>query len=158
MTIRVDAQATSTVVSAKCAPTAAPAVCTAPTTAPPVCPAGSAPAPTDVTAGTPRGELCFCTYNLDLTVGDTIFIRDYVTYCDSNLRGQPVVGWDLIAFTYTGFGANDPTVPANWHLADFNANLAVTVTSADAQATGNHGQVRSNHPIVVKSYPLTCRV
>lgn len=33
-----------------------------------------------------------------------------------------------IYFTYTLAGADDPTIPADWHLADFNANTPVTVT------------------------------
>lgn len=84
------------------------------------------------------GELCFCTYNLNLRVGDTITIRDYVHVCDDSAP----VAWATAVFTYTAFGADDPTRPSDWHLADFNANLPVTVTATDATAAGNHGTVR----------------
>lgn len=148
MTIRVytDPTTTSDVASAKCAPFIAPA--TQPPVGPTCVPSGST-----TNGGSPAGELCFCTYNLDIRPTETFRIRDYVRYCDSSIRTAPVVGWDSIAFTYTAGGANDPTVPADWHLADFQINAPVTVTTADSNAVGNHGQVRSKvtltHPALM---------
>jgi hypothetical protein len=85
-------------------------------------------------ASTP--ELEFTIYNLDLNPGDTFNIRDYVRPKDGSTRP---IDWSAVRFTYTEAGANDPTTPANWNLAAFNAGQFVTVTSADAVAGGNSG-------------------
>lgn len=83
-----------------------------------------------------EGELEFCTYNLDLLVGETFNIRDFVRRKNSNLP----VNWGGVYFTYTAAGANNPTSPTNWKLTDFNAGNSVTVSAADAApGTGNAG-------------------
>ncbi|RMF81098.1 MAG: hypothetical protein D6737_06000 [Chloroflexi bacterium] len=84
-------------------------------------------------------EVQFCTYNLNLTYGQTFNIRDYVEYKDNNLQSQPV-DWSQVSFVYTGAGANDPTNPPDWHLNDYNNGNSVTVSAADdAPGLGNHG-------------------
>ena len=84
-------------------------------------------------------ELESCTYNLNVKPGQTFNIRDYIHYKDSN---QPV-DWSQVLFTYTAWGANDPTSPSDWHLSDFNSGLSVTVSAADAaNGTGNRGKGR----------------
>jgi GH25 family lysozyme M1 (1,4-beta-N-acetylmuramidase) len=88
------------------------------------------------TGATSTPELEFTIYNLDLNPGDTFNIRDYVRPKDGTT--QPI-DWSAVRFTYTEAGANDPTSPANWNLAAFNAGQFVTVTSADAVAGGNSG-------------------
>ncbi len=88
---------------------------------------------------TTHPEVEFCTYNLNLTYGQTFNIRDYVHIKDANLRDS--VNWSNVYFTYTAAGANDPTNPVNWRLLEFNSGLPVTVTSADnAAGMGNHNQ------------------
>ncbi|HHM20868.1 MAG TPA: hypothetical protein ENJ20_02490, partial [Bacteroidetes bacterium] len=88
-----------------------------------------------------NGEYEFCTYNLDLPFGTTFNIRDFVH------RKNSIYGPDFseIYFTYTAAGANHPTNPADWHLADFNNGNDVTVTAADAApgtGNGNDGEYR----------------
>jgi hypothetical protein len=85
-------------------------------------------------AATP--ELEFTTYNLDLNPGDTFNIRHYVVPKDGSTRP---IDWSTVRFTYTDAGANDPTSPADWNLAAFNAGQPVTLTAADAAAAGNSG-------------------
>jgi hypothetical protein len=88
---------------------------------------------------TTHPEVEFCTYNLNLTYGQTFNIRDYLHIKDGNLIDT--VNWKDVYFTYTAAGANDPTNPIDWRLADFNAGIPVTVTSADnLSGLGNHGQ------------------
>ena len=82
-------------------------------------------------------EVEFCEYNIDLIVGDTFNIRDYV-----HLKDGGVVDFNNILFTYTLAGANDPTIPPDWNLDAFNNGLDVTATAEDAKAEGNHGQGR----------------
>ncbi len=85
-------------------------------------------------------ELEFCTYNLVLDFNETFNIRNFVKAKDAV---GPTVDWSQVSFTYTDVGANDPTSPADWHLADFNNGLDVTVTAADAApGTGNSGDGR----------------
>ena len=84
-------------------------------------------------------ELEFCTYNLKLDYNETFNIRDFVHVVD----GSMAVDWSQVYFTYTAVGANDPVVPSDWHLSDFNAGLDVTITSADDDpGTGNSGDGR----------------
>ena len=81
-----------------------------------------------------NAEYEFCTYNLDLPLGTTFNIRDFVH------RKNSIYGPDFteIYFTYTAAGANNPTSPADWHLVDFNNGNDVTVVAADAApGTGN---------------------
>jgi len=86
-----------------------------------------------------QGEVEFCIYNLNLVPGDGFYIRDYLRTKDTHI--QPDFG--VVSFTYTGAGANDPTVPADWHLTDFNLGTEVFVATADeAAGTGNHGTGR----------------
>jgi trimeric autotransporter adhesin len=86
----------------------------------------------------PHPEIEGCTYNLEVKYGESFNIRDYVHIKDESLKQQ--VDWSQIYFSYTLLGANSPTVPVNWHLADFNNGNQVTVTSADAASgTGNSG-------------------
>ncbi len=80
-------------------------------------------------------ELEFTTYNLDVRIGQSFNIRNYVKYKDSNAQ----VDWTKVYFTYTGAGANSPTTPADWNLAKFNTGTMVTATAADANAPGNSG-------------------
>ncbi|MFQ5568664.1 MAG: DUF5666 domain-containing protein [Rhodothermales bacterium] len=87
--------------------------------------------------GNTQGKLEFCQGNIDLNIGDTFNIRDYVRIGGSN---DPV-DWSQVFFTYTEAGANDPTVPPDWNLSAFNAGTPVTVVSADTAAgTGNQGR------------------
>ncbi len=65
----------------------------------------------------------FTTYNLDVTVGSTIHILDYV-----NANGQSLGGDFYFAY-------DDGE---SWHLSDFNANTAVPLINADLDG-GNHG-------------------
>jgi uncharacterized repeat protein (TIGR01451 family) len=81
-------------------------------------------------------ELEFTTYNLDLNPGETFNIRNYVRPKDGTSKP---IDWSTVRFTYTDAGANDPTTPANWNLAAFNAGQPVTTTTADAAAPGNSG-------------------
>lgn len=81
----------------------------------------------------------FCPVNLNIKPGQTFNLRDYVHYKDSN---EPV-DWSKVSFVYVGYGANSPTKPTDWHLADFNQGLSVTATTADmAAGTGNVGSGR----------------
>ncbi len=85
-------------------------------------------------------EVEFCTYNLEVKVGESFNIRDYVRYKDSDLQYNSV-NWSDLYFTYTAAGANDPTNPTNWRLSSFNAGTTVTMTNADrANGTGNGGR------------------
>ena len=98
-------------------------------------------------------ELEFCTYNLDIKDNETFNIRDYI-HVKSNSAPQ-TINWSLVYFTYTAAGANDPTIPANWHLTDFNAGNNVTVTATDrAVGTGNHGQGEYRIYLVRNGYPV----
>jgi len=91
----------------------------------------------DPDCGCTNGELEFCTYNLNLDFNETFNIRDYVQ--DKN-DPSAILNWSEIYFTYTAVGANNPTMPNDWHLADFNNGNNVTVTAADAApGMGNHG-------------------
>ena len=84
-------------------------------------------------------ELEFSTYNLDVNPGETFNIRHYIQPKDGN--ASRIIDWSQITLTYTQGGANDPTSPADWNLANFNAGTPVTVTAGDAGAgTGNAGQ------------------
>lgn len=78
-----------------------------------------------------------CVYNLEVRVGETFNLRDYFHIKDENIVGQ--IDWSQVFFTYTALGANSPTSPADWNLANFNAGLPVTITAADASAGGNSG-------------------
>lgn len=82
--------------------------------------------------GSASGELEYCTYNLEVKVGDVINIRDYVHVKD----GTAPVDWNNVTFSYA-----DQTTPANWNLAAFNAGQDVVITAADANG-GNHGDGR----------------
>lgn len=95
------------------------------------------------TAESPIVQLDFCTTNLNVRYNQTFNIRDYVRF----YNGGTITGnqWNQVRFTYTEVGANNPTTPADWNLAAFNAGLPVTVTAADyAVGTGNvaRGQYR----------------
>lgn len=85
-----------------------------------------------------QGQLAFCTSGIDLNVGDTFNIRDYV---EVEGGAQPV-DWTQAFFTYTEAGADDPTTPPDWNLAAFNAGQPVTIVAADAsggnQDTGRY--------------------
>jgi hypothetical protein len=86
----------------------------------------------------------FCPVNLNLRYNQTFNIRNYVRHANGN--AVYAGDWSKIVFTYTTMGANLPTSPANWRLADFMAGNNVTVTAADAAAgkgnTGTAGQYR----------------
>lgn len=80
--------------------------------------------------------VAFCASGIDLNVGDTFNIRDYIRHAD----GTPISDWSRVFFTYTEAGADDPTVPPDWNLAAFNAGEPVTITAEDAaEGTGNRG-------------------
>jgi hypothetical protein len=81
-------------------------------------------------------ELEFCSYNINLVVGESFNLRDYVHYKD--YPGIPI-DWSKVFFTYTAVGANHPTTPADWNLANFNSGNFVTLTAADATNPGNTG-------------------
>lgn len=84
-------------------------------------------------------ELEFCTFNLNVKPGQTFDLRDYVHYKDST---EPV-DWTKVTFMYTGYGANSPTTPDNWHLTDFNSGIPVQTAPSDAATgTGNVGSGR----------------
>lgn len=84
-------------------------------------------------------ELEFCTYNLKLDYNETFNIRDFVQVKDET----SAIDWSQVYFTYTAAGANDPVVPSDWHLSDFNNGLNVTITSSDDDSgTGNSGDGR----------------
>ena len=70
-----------------------------------------------------EARLEFTTYNLDLEVGDTFQILDYLIY------GSFVLG------THYEFYYEDAET---WKLAEYNANLPVTTVTADLLG-GNHG-------------------
>ena len=83
------------------------------------------------------GPLEFCASSVDLNTGDVVRIRDYLQLQDDP-GGE--IDYSLVLFTYTGFGADDPTTPPDWNLSAFNAGEAVTITAADgAPGTGNQG-------------------
>lgn len=83
-------------------------------------------------------EVEFCTYNINLVVGETFNLRDYVHYKDGNYASLPV-DWSKVFFTYTLVGANSPTTPADWNLSNFNSGKFATLTAADATNPGNSG-------------------
>jgi hypothetical protein len=74
----------------------------------------------------------FCPVNLNLRYNQTFNIRNYVRHVNGNAVYPS--DWSRIVFTYTSMGANAPTNPGEWHLADFMAGQNVTVTAADAAA------------------------
>lgn len=83
-------------------------------------------------------EVEFCSYNINLLVGETFNLRDYVHYKDGDYSNKPI-DWSKVYFTYTAVGANDPTSPADWNLANFNSGKFATLTAADATFPGNSG-------------------
>ncbi len=83
-------------------------------------------------------EVEFCTYNINLLVGETFNLRDYLHYKDGNYASKPI-DWSKVFFTYTAVGANDPTNPADWNLTKFNSGEAVTLLPTDATNPGNSG-------------------
>ena len=101
------------------------------------------PAPTAL-AGGGDGELEFCTYNLDLAIGQSFNIRNFVRFKDGDREGDRV-DWSGAFLTYTEVEADDPvsSPEVDWHLADFNDGAFVTVGEVDAApGTGNHGDGR----------------
>lgn len=84
-------------------------------------------------------ELEFCNYNIELLVGESFNLRDYVHYKDNTSKP---IDWSKVFFTYTAVGANDPTSPADWNLANFNNGKAVTLSPSDATNPGNSGTGR----------------
>ncbi|MBI5915066.1 MAG: hypothetical protein HY842_06785, partial [Bacteroidetes bacterium] len=91
-------------------------------------------------AGLPANpyEVEFCTYNINLVVGETFNLRDYVHYKDGLYASLPV-DWSKVFFTYTLVGANNPTTPADWNLANFNDGKFATLVDSDATNPGNTG-------------------
>ncbi len=90
----------------------------------------------------PEAEVEFCPLVLDVPVGGTFEIRDYVHHKDGKdgKVDDDKVEWSKVKFTYVDGEAKDPPTPGGWHLDDFNAGREVTVSSADmAPGTGNHG-------------------
>jgi len=77
----------------------------------------------------------FCTYNLDLNIGDTFNIADWIY--NENDPGKDV---DFNACNMKIY-YETATDPADWHLAEFNAKppTAVTTTAADSTSAGNQG-------------------
>ncbi len=83
-------------------------------------------------------EVEFCTYNINLLVGETFNLRDYLHYKDGSYASKPI-DWSKVFFTYTALGANSPTNPADWNLTRFNSGQAVTLLPTDATNPGNAG-------------------
>lgn len=71
----------------------------------------------------------FCTYNLDITIGDTFNLQDFLV----STKGLTVP----IDFSKVIFYTIDRI---NWHLSDFNAGKPVTAVAADA--AGDPGKYR----------------
>ncbi|MBK8566676.1 MAG: hypothetical protein IPN76_25940 [Saprospiraceae bacterium] len=83
-------------------------------------------------------EVEFCNYNINLLVGETFNLRDYLHYKDGSYASKPI-DWSKVFFTYTAVGANSPTNPADWNLTRFNSGQAVTLLPTDATNPGNAG-------------------
>jgi len=97
--------------------------------------ASGTPLPTPTNTPVVLPEVEFCSYNLNVTIGQSFNLRDYLHYKNSSAA----IDWSKVKFTYTEAGANDPTTPTNWHLTEFNSGVSVVATSADAAAPGNKG-------------------